>query len=231
MFTWMLASFGVGAFSFLASSFLKKKSDDLTKEKNEVPTQTITSDCFNRIYRDETKKKSEVNKDDFLVLKNGTNRIKVLPPSGGEDAFISRKQHYINNSAYQCGTSSGTRCPICEFRKTYNSAKLIPTRRFYFNVLHQGKVKLLSTSETLAKKLNSHLIESKNSYDDYDIEINVGKNTHGYSVYDVNFIKNPQKSTNLKTFDLNEVAKQWNKSEIELSDALDEFLKKQADFE
>ena len=112
MFTWMLASFGVGALSFAVSSFFKKKNIDSVKTKNEDSNIRITSDCFNRIYKDEAENKLKVDKDDFLVLQDGINRLNILQSSNGEDVCVSRKQHYINNSAYQCGISSGTRCPI-----------------------------------------------------------------------------------------------------------------------
>jgi hypothetical protein len=71
--------------------------------------------------------------------------------------FVMSHQHYLGgHSTVQCGTASTiqpSQCPICDAYAKTGNLKLKPTPRYYYNVLHDEKIKIWSVSESLHRRI------------------------------------------------------------------------------
>jgi len=127
-------------------------------------------------------KKSGFNSESFLILKEGTTVIRILPyrspeRSTDDNFYYDFKAHTVSedfkdpNSKFICLRSIDQDCPICSFYKSLWSTKseadealarkIKPVDRFYMNVLVRNtpgeegieKVKILSCGKMLMNKV------------------------------------------------------------------------------
>jgi len=71
--------------------------------------------------------------------------------------FVMSHQHYLGgHSTVQCGTASTiqpSQCPICDAYAKTGNLKLKPIPRYYYNVWHDGKIKIWAVSESLHQRI------------------------------------------------------------------------------
>ena len=121
---------------------------------------------------------------DYLNLKLGRNRIRILPPAAGRSSpFQAVKQHYVEipggakkGVAFVCPkVHGGDRCPACEraerLKTSGNAAdyeaakKYFPRNRYFANVIDRGDVERGVVKLPFGKTVYEELLALRNNTD------------------------------------------------------------------
>jgi len=210
---------------------------------------SITSDEWNDI-KEKMKHREFVgstSKENFFMPEVGLNEFRILPILNSSNIHILRRQHYVNCKVAQCGKHFDTsiknrwsgECPLCDaFENGDNKSKYFkPTEKFYYNVLHNGEVKMFSAGSAVHQQIVQGIVGSLaevNPLGDITDPVN-GRNIKmttnmvttssglSYPNHKISFC--PPSSMGTKKFveesmkssyDLNFVAKSWSKTSDEL---------------
>lgn len=120
----------------------------------------------------------------YLRLEDGVNRVRIVPfhneETGKPQLFVEAFSHFISKGSETCLKSVNESCPICNYVKELDAEKtkeskklareLYQRKRFYFNVLHDGELKVLECGNTIAEGLLSFVADEEYGVAVFDLE-------------------------------------------------------------
>lgn len=157
-------------------------------------------------------------KNHFFIPEEGSNLIRLLPSFlGSSPSFVQARQHYFpDQRPAKCSKKPHShRGTIVWTGNCHHCSKNTPTERFYYNVLHKGKVKLFSVGKALQAKISAYNGCLQDPVFGHDIVL-VKKTKNGYPTYEMTIMDPKPLGTIVETeqimsstFDLNKVVDAW----------------------